>query len=98
MSAQEGGSFEVGDIVGKFGGEARWIGVVVSIYATTREATRLVVDVAPQGFQMIATPGQLTLIERAQSRSAAQSFAAAQRILTEMTIERLATLTAGVAR
>lgn len=43
----------------KFTGEARWQGVVVSEYQTTKGMRRFVVDVEPQGFQMIAVPSQL---------------------------------------
>lgn len=50
---------EIGDRVEKFTGEARWFGIVKAIYPTSVGGTRVVVEVAPQGFQMIATPAQL---------------------------------------
>lgn len=51
--------FAVGDRVEKFTGEARWTGEVVASYLTTRGSQRYVVEVEPQGFQMIAVPSQL---------------------------------------
>lgn len=45
--------------VEKFRGEALWKGRIVSSYYTTRSKLRYVVEVWPQGFQMIATPDQL---------------------------------------
>lgn len=51
--------FAVGDYVEKFTGEARWFGTVVSRYKTLRGSERYVVEVLPQGFQMIAVPSQL---------------------------------------
>lgn len=74
MSDQD---FAVGDVVAKASGEARYVGVVVAVYATARGASRLVVDVAPQGFQMIATPAMLTLRERHGARGVAAAFARA---------------------
>lgn len=69
--------FVIGDVVVKASGEARYVGVVVSIYQTTRGAWRLVIDVAPQGFQMIAAPGQITRVAQRGGRSLVDSFAAA---------------------
>jgi hypothetical protein len=54
-------SFNVGDHVEKFSGEARYSGVIVSVYQTTKGGTRYVVEVEPQGFQMICTAGMLRL-------------------------------------
>lgn len=51
--------FAVGQRVEKFTGEARWHGVVVSRYLTTKGSARYVVEVEPQGFQMLAVPSQL---------------------------------------
>lgn len=56
------GGFSIGDRVEKFTGEARWGGTVVSVYWTTRGALRYVVEVEPQGFQMIAVGHQLRAI------------------------------------
>lgn len=55
--------FKIGDRVEKYAGEARYHGVVVSVYQTTKGGTRYVVEVAPQGFQMICTAGMLRLTE-----------------------------------
>ncbi len=52
-------TFSVGDQVEKFAGEARYVGQVVSVYQTTKGGTRYVVEVEPQGFQMICTPAIL---------------------------------------
>lgn len=49
----------VGDYVEKFTGEARWTGWIVAAYQTRKGSLRYVVEIDPQGFQMIATPGQL---------------------------------------
>lgn len=54
--------FQYGDWVEKFTGEARWEGRVVSAYHTKRLALRYVVEVEPQGFQMIAVPAQLRAV------------------------------------
>jgi hypothetical protein len=51
--------FTIGDRVEKFTGEAQWHGIVVSSYLTTKKKRRYVVEVEPQGFQMIAVPAQL---------------------------------------
>lgn len=51
--------FQYGDWVEKYTGEALWEGRVVSAYYTKRLALRYVVEVEPQGFQMIAVPAQL---------------------------------------
>ena len=53
--------FKIGDPVEKFTGEAIWHGTVVAAYHTTRNKLRYVVEVDPQGFQMIAVPSQLRL-------------------------------------
>jgi hypothetical protein len=63
--------FIPGDLVEKHRGEARWIGVVVSVYATLRGADRIVVDVLPQRFQMIATGEQVRLLARGLDRDTA---------------------------
>lgn len=49
----------VGDYVEKFTGEAIWKGWIVSVYYTMRKKLRYVVEIDPQGFQMIAVPSQL---------------------------------------
>lgn len=51
--------FYNGQPVEKFTGEAQWEGVIVSAYHTTAGKLRYVVEVKPQGFQMIAVPSQL---------------------------------------
>jgi hypothetical protein len=53
--------------VQKYTGEAQYEGIIVARYLTTRRKLRFVIDVEPQGFQMIAT-GQ-TLREVAQDAS-----------------------------
>ena len=52
-----------GDHVEKFTGEAIWHGTIVSAYLTTKGKLRYVVEVEPQGFQMIAVPSQLRKME-----------------------------------
>ena len=59
-------AFRIGNVVEKHTGEARWFGVVLASYLTCRGGRRYVVDVAPQGFQMIATPSQLRLLARSE--------------------------------
>lgn len=54
-----GEDFQIGERVEKFWGEAKWHGVVVAAYDTTKGKRRFVVDVEPQGFQMIAVGSQL---------------------------------------
>lgn len=51
--------YKYGQPVEKFTGEARWDGMIVSAYLTTAGKLRYVVEVKPQGFQMIAVPSQL---------------------------------------
>ena len=51
--------FAAGQTVEKFTGEAIWHGVIVARYLTTKGKQRYVVEVQPQGFQMIAVPEQL---------------------------------------
>lgn len=51
--------YAYGQPVEKFTGEAQWDGVIVSAYHTTAGKLRYVVEVKPQGFQMIAVPSQL---------------------------------------
>lgn len=51
--------FAVGDPVEKFTGEAQWSGWIASRYMTRSGKQRYVVEVDPQGFQMIAAPSQL---------------------------------------
>jgi len=53
----------IGDHVEKFTGEAIWTGHVVAKYFTRRGKLRYVVEVEPQGFQMIAVENQLRLLE-----------------------------------
>lgn len=55
--------FNIGDKVEKYTGEARWHGTVVARYETLKGKLRYVIDVDPQGFQMIAVPSQLRRIE-----------------------------------
>lgn len=50
----------VGDWVEKDVGEAKYKGQVVSKYLTLRGGVRFVVEVWPQGFQMICTPAMLS--------------------------------------
>lgn len=54
--------FVIGHPVEKFTGEARWEGTLVASYLTTKGKRRYVVEVNPQGFQMIAVPAQLRMI------------------------------------
>ena len=58
---EEGDGFAIGDPVEKFTGEAIWHGVIVASYLTSKGKRRYVVEVKPQGFQMIAVPSQLRL-------------------------------------
>lgn len=52
--------FKLGDYIEKYTGEARYKGHVVAIYVTRRNPRlRLVVEVEPQGFQMIVSPEML---------------------------------------
>ncbi|WP_303758396.1 hypothetical protein [Sphingobium yanoikuyae] len=51
--------FNIGQAVEKFTGEAIWHGTVVARYLTGKGKPRYVVEVHPQGFQMIAVPSQL---------------------------------------
>lgn len=48
-----------GERVEKFTGEARWLGTIRAFYLTGKGSPRYVVEVEPQGFQMIAVPNQL---------------------------------------
>ena len=57
----------VGDYVEKFTGEARWFGWIVAKYTTRRGKLRYVVEVDPQGFQMIAVPSQLQPASEAEA-------------------------------
>ena len=50
---------ELGEPVEKYTGEARWEGVLLAKYKTTRGKIRYVVEVTPQGFQMICVPNQI---------------------------------------
>lgn len=59
ISTMTGVVFEIGDYVEKFTGEAQWFGWVVARYNTRRGKLRYVIDIDPQGFQMIAIPKQL---------------------------------------
>ncbi|UYQ71018.1 hypothetical protein OF122_13210 [Pelagibacterium flavum] len=59
--------YSYGQPVEKFTGEAQWDGVIVSAYHTTAGKLRYVVEVKPQGFQMIAVPSQLrTALRKSQ--------------------------------
>lgn len=50
-------------LVIKHTGEARWIGYLLATYTKhIQKGTRCVVDVMPQGFQMIAMPEQLNYL------------------------------------
>lgn len=51
--------FEVGAAVQKYTGDARYEGVIVARYLTLAGAKRYVVEVLPQGFQMICNAAQL---------------------------------------
>lgn len=51
------------DRVEKFSGEARYFGTIVSVYETLRGSTRYVVEVEPQGFQMIVTEGMIRHVD-----------------------------------
>jgi hypothetical protein len=58
-SAVEDAVWKIGERVEKWNGEARYTGVVVSVYTTTKGGVRYVVEVEPQGFQMICTKAML---------------------------------------
>lgn len=62
----DGEGFAIGDPVEKFTGEAIWHGVVVASYLTSKGKRRYVVEVKPQGFQMIAVPSQLRALSSAK--------------------------------
>jgi len=51
--------FALSDRVEKHTGEARYTGKVVSVYETSKGGTSYVVEVEPQGFQMICTASML---------------------------------------
>lgn len=55
--------FETGDYVEKFTGEALWSGWIVSGYQKRNGKPRYVVEIDPQGFQMIAVPSQLRKVK-----------------------------------
>lgn len=55
--------------VEKFTGEARWFGRVAACYRTFRGSVRYVVEVEPQGFQMICTPEQIRISLMAEGLS-----------------------------
>ena len=52
-------AFKVGQRVEKFTGDVTGFGEVRAVYTTTRGKLRYVVEVEPQGFQMIWTESQL---------------------------------------
>lgn len=54
--------FAVWDLVRKWTGEAHYEGIVVCVYYTTKGHLRYVVEVMPQGFQMIAHESTLELV------------------------------------
>ena len=56
-------TYPIGTPVEKYTGEAIWRGHVVAAYETRKGKQRYVVEVEPQGFQMIAVPSQLREIE-----------------------------------
>jgi hypothetical protein len=51
--------YSVGEQVEKFVGDARYTGEVVSVYCTKAKRIRYVVEVDPQGFQMIVSEAQI---------------------------------------
>jgi hypothetical protein len=51
--------FAVGDYLHKHTGDTKWYGWVVARYFTRRGKERYVIEVDPQGFQMIGAPEQL---------------------------------------
>ncbi|KWT70786.1 hypothetical protein APY04_0847 [Hyphomicrobium sulfonivorans] len=51
--------------VEKYTGEALWKGTVRAAYLTEKGKLRYVVEVHPQGFQMIAVPSQLRAVPEA---------------------------------
>lgn len=59
MSVTEPWGIVPGTIVEKYTGEARWEGVLLVSYTTTKGKLRHVVEVIPQGFQMICVPEQI---------------------------------------
>lgn len=59
ISTLTGVDFKVGQPVKKFSGEAIWFGWIVSAYKTRRGKQRYVVEIWPQGFQMIAVGSNL---------------------------------------
>ncbi|OAH42593.1 hypothetical protein AX777_04915 [Sphingobium yanoikuyae] len=62
----EGEGFAIGDPVEKFTGEAIWHGTIAASYLTSKGKRRYVVEVEPQGFQMIAVPSQLRALSSAK--------------------------------
>ena len=56
----------IGDYVEKYTGEAIWKGWIVAVYKTRRDKLRYVVEIDPQGFQMIAVPEQLRKVRHDQ--------------------------------
>ena len=50
-----GAKFVRGDQVEKYTGDARWFGTIVSVYSTLRGKIRYMVEVHPQGFQMVTS-------------------------------------------
>lgn len=57
--------FHCGQPVEKYTGEALWQGTIRSAYLTSKGKLRYVVEVHPQGFQMIAVPSQLRAVPEA---------------------------------
>lgn len=55
--------FKIGDAVEKYIGDAQYQGTIVSIYRTTKNKTRYVIEVLPQGFQMIVSDKQIKLAD-----------------------------------
>lgn len=54
--------------VEKWKGDARYTGIIVAVYYTSKQKIRYVIEVEPQGFQMIVSETQ---IRRARKRGRA---------------------------
>lgn len=52
-------AYKRGDYVEKFEGDARWFGWIVEVYLTRKNKLRYVVEIDPQGFQMIVNEKQI---------------------------------------
>ena len=51
--------FDNGGFVEKYTGDAQYYGTIVAVYYTTKGKLRYVIEVSPQGFQMIAAENTL---------------------------------------